>query len=157
MTRTSLKDYPCAIAQFAEIAGDKWSLLIIRDAFAGIDSFSDFARSIGVANNVLADRLRHLVDHGVLERTPLRPGVDRYRYRLTSAGRALFPITAAMMQWGDKWVFGSRGEPVTMLDRETHAPVQQVAVISRDGRCLGPDDVVYRRGPGWRQPAAPQE
>jgi DNA-binding HxlR family transcriptional regulator len=150
MTRTSLKDYRCSIAQFAEILGDKWALLIIRDAFGGVRSFSGFAKSLGIANNVLTERLRHLVDHGILVREQVRPDVDRHEYRLTPAGRALFPITAAMMQWGDKWVFGREGEPVQMLDRATHAPVQAIAVLARDGRFLGPDDVEYARGPGWR-------
>lgn len=152
MTRTSLKDYRCSIAQFAEILGDKWALLIVRDALAGARSFSQFARSLGIANNVLAERLRHLVDHGILLREPVRPGVDRFHYRLSPAGEALFPVTAAMMQWGDRWIFASEGEPVAVVDRETLAPVQPVAVIAADGRVLGPGDVEYRRGPGWRAP-----
>lgn len=147
MTRTSVKSMNCSIAQFAEIMGDRWSLLILRDAFVGVNTFSGFAKRLGVARNVLAERLENLVDHGIFERRRTRPEVERFTYELTPKGKALFPIGTAIMQWGDKWVFGSEGEPVRVLDRETGAPVQVVEVISRDGRMLELSDVQYAPGP----------
>ncbi len=147
MTRTSLKTMNCSIAQFAEILGDKWALLILRDAFIGVKTFSAFEKRLGIAKNVLTERLAHLVDHGILKRQQTRPGVERYTYELTPSGKALFPIGTAIMQWGDKWVFGAQGEPVRVLDKETQAPVQSVEVVSRDGRLLTLEDVDYVPGP----------
>lgn len=147
MTRTSIKSMNCSVAQFAEIMGDRWSLLILRDAFVGVNTFSGFAKRLGVAKNVLTERLSHLVDHGILERQQTRPGVERYTYELTPKGRALFPVGTAIMQWSDKWVFGSEGEPVRVLDKINNAPVQKVEVISRDGQMLELGDVTYAPGP----------
>ena len=86
MSRTSLKDWPCAFARAADIIGDQWSLLILRDAFYGVNTWSGFQRSLKVARNVLADRLERLTDAGILERKPVRPGAQRYTYELTEAG-----------------------------------------------------------------------
>ena len=144
MTRKSFEGVPCSVAQFAEVLGDKWALLIMRDALTGVNTFSGFQKKLGVAKNILSERLSHLVEHGVLERRQTRPGVDRYTYELTTKGKALFPIGTAIMQWGDKWVFGSSGEPVQVLDKKTGAPVQEVGVVSRDGQFLSHDDVLFK-------------
>lgn len=148
MTRTSFKAFNCSVARSLDIVGDKWSMLIIRDAFLGVSTFSAFQRRLNVARNILTDRLMHLVDNDVLERRQSKPGVERYEYHLTERGRALFPVITALMQWGDKWIFGSEGEPVQLLDLEKNAPVQQVAVMSRDGRYLEDGDVKFKLGPG---------
>ncbi|MEL7540863.1 MAG: helix-turn-helix domain-containing protein, partial [Pseudomonadota bacterium] len=147
MTRTSLKDVNCSVAQFAEILGDKWSLLIVRDAFTGVSTFSEFQKRLNVSKNVLTERLNNLVRHGIMDRVQTRPDVERYTYELTARGKALFPIGTAIMQWGDKWVFGSEGEPVRVLDKETGAPVQSIVVLSRSGNLLELDDVEYQPGP----------
>jgi DNA-binding HxlR family transcriptional regulator len=148
MTRTSFEDFNCSAARALDILGDKWTMLVIRDAFYGVSTFSEFRDRLGIARNVLTDRLEHLVRHDILERKPVRPGVDRHTYRLTERGKALFPVLIALVQWGDKWLFGSAGEPVQILDREARAPVQPVGVLARDGRYLAPRDVVYAPGPG---------
>ena len=101
MTRTSLKNVNCSLAQFAEIMGDKWSLLIVRDAFIGVKTFSEFQKRLQIAKNVLTERLNHLVENGVLTKEPTRPGVERFVYELTPMGRALFPVGSAIMHWGD--------------------------------------------------------
>ena len=147
MSRTSLKHMQCSLARTADILGDQWMLLILRDAFYGVKSFSDLRRNLGVAANVLSVRLEKLVDEGILAREPVRPGVERYHYHLTEKGKALFPVLISMTQWGDKWIFGNEGEPVQFIDREQRAPLQTVAVQARDGRCLQPADVTFRPGP----------
>ena len=148
MTRTSFEDFNCSAARALDVLGDKWTMLVIRDAFYGVSSFSQFQKRLGIARNVLSDRLEHLVNCDILERKPVRPGVDRYAYSLTEQGKTVFPILVALVQWGDKWKSGSAGEPVQILDRKSRAPVQPVGVLARDGRFLTPSDVFYAPGPG---------
>src|SRR5580693_7522306 len=102
----------CSVAGALSIVGDWWSLLIVRDALLGVRRFGEFKQSLGLARNILADRLRRLVDDGVLaregsERRPL--------YRLTEKGRDLAPAVIALMQWGDRWV-SRDGAPVVVTD-----------------------------------------
>jgi len=148
MSRTSLKTFNCSVAQTLDIIGDKWTLLIIRDAFLGVSTFSGFQRRLKVARNVLTDRLALLVENQILERRQIKPDVGRYEYHLSERGQALFPVLIGLMQWGDKWIFGSEGEPMQLLDRKKNAPVQQVGVMSRDGHFLRDEDVKFVPGPG---------
>ncbi len=148
MTRTSVKDMNCSIAQFAEIMGDKWALLIVRDAFVGVKTFSEFEKRLGISKNILTERLAHLVEHDILERVRIRPEIERYVYELTPRGRDLISLGAAIIQWSDKWVFGNKGEPVRMLDKKKGAPIQSIEIMARDGRMLGLEDIVFVPGPG---------
>lgn len=143
MTRTSLGAHNCSLARTVDIIGDKWALMILRNAFYGMRTFSAFQIDLGVAKSVLADRLKRLVDGRILEKVQSREGVERHEYRLTAAGGDLFPIVIGLVQWGDRWVFGPGREPMTILDRESGRPVQQVAVQSPGGRTLGPRDVTF--------------
>lgn len=144
MTRTSLKHFHCSMARTADIIGDKWTLLILRDAFFGGTSFSQFQKSLGVARNILSDRLEKLVDHGVLAKTPVRPGVERYTYELTERGRDLVPVLIAITQWGDRWIFGEGNEPFAFFDKASGEPIQQVEVQSSSGAALTADDITAR-------------
>lgn len=148
MRRTELEHFNCSFARTLDILGDRWTLMIIRDAFYGISRFSDFQSRLGMARNILADRLEQLVTHNILVKVPTRPGVERFSYRLTERGKELYPALVAFCQWGDKWIFGCQGEPVRILDKKTGAPVQKVAVVSRDGRYLESQDITYAPGPG---------
>lgn len=148
MTRTSLESFNCSLARSLDILGDKWAMLIIRDAFYGVSSFSSFLQRLGIARNVLTDRLNILVEGGVLERATARPDGERLVYRLTQQGRELFPVLVALTQWGDKWILGPGNEPVRILDADSGAPVQPVCVMSRDSRYLEVDAVTFVAGPG---------
>jgi DNA-binding HxlR family transcriptional regulator len=148
MSRTSLAEFNCSLARAAEVVGDKWTLLILRDAFYGISSFNEFQSRLGLAKTVLSARLTLLCEHGVLEKQNEALGSARARYRLTPRGRDLFPLVVALVQWGDRWVFGPGNEPIELLDKAQRAPLQPVAVVSRQGRCLHAGDVVYGPGPG---------
>jgi DNA-binding HxlR family transcriptional regulator len=148
MSRTPVHKMNCSWAQFAAVLGDKWSILILRDAFGGIKTFSEFEKRLGVAKNILSERLSQMVEKGILERRQSRPGIERYTYELTDRGKALFPVGVALMQWSDKWVFGSHGEPVKLTDKKSNAPIQAVNVISRDGRHLELEDIQWSPGPG---------
>ncbi len=144
MTRTSLETHHCSIARTVDIIGDKWALMILRDAFYGTRTFSAFQSGLGIAKTVLSDRLQRLTDAGILEKHQNREGVDRSIYRLTDAGRELFPVVVALLQWGDRWVFGAGHEPMEILDRATGVPVERMAVRALDGRPLTARDVTLR-------------
>lgn len=148
MTRTSLEDFNCSVARTLDLIGDRWTLLIIRDAFFGVSSFSKFAERLGVARNVLSGRLQALVDNGILDRIRTKPDVERFEYRLTERGRELLPVIVALTQWGDRWVFGEGHEPIRLLDRNKCAPVRAVTVQDEDGRDLSTADLRFAPGPG---------
>lgn len=123
-------------------------MLVIREAFGGASKFSEFSRQTGAAKNILTQRLDSLCKDGILKRVPQKEGSPRHSYVLTPKGLGLFPIIVALGQWGDKWVFGSEGEPVIIVDKTTGAPIQPVTVFSHDGRHLKPEDVGAVPGPG---------
>ncbi len=148
MMRTSLEHFNCSLARTIDVVGDKWTLLIIRDAFYGISSFSEFKARLGMTQTVLSDRLQKLVDHGILDRVQTRPDVERYAYKLSPSGRDLFPAIVSLVQWGDKWIFGADREPINIMDKRHNAPVQDMAVQARDGQFLQSRDVIYAPGPG---------
>lgn len=151
MARKSLEHMNCSWAQTAEAIGDKWSIMIIRCAFYGADTFSEFLDETGISKNILTQRLDHLVKHSVLEKRPSRPGGTRYLYKLTPKGRALFPAIAALGQWGDEWIFADKGAPVVLVDRANNKPVQKVELRAEDGRALKLRDVTFVAGPGATQ------
>lgn len=148
MTRTSLQDFNCSLARTVDIIGDKWMLLIIRDAFYGVQSFSEFQERLGLAKTVLSSRLQTLVDEDILKKVQTRPDVERYIYKLTPRGRDLFPVVVSLVQWGDRWVFGTGNEPVSILDKEQKAPIQPMGVQARSGAFLQPRDVSFAPGGG---------
>ncbi|MGW1405812.1 winged helix-turn-helix transcriptional regulator [Streptomyces sp. NPDC002403] len=104
--RTSLADADCAIAQALDVVGDWWTLLIVRDTARGVHRFDALQQELGVSRKVLTERLRLLVDAGVLFREPYQDRPPRYEYRLTPRGRALLPVLIALQDWGDTWVLG---------------------------------------------------
>jgi DNA-binding HxlR family transcriptional regulator len=117
MRHDQLADQNCAIARSAAILGERWVWVILRQAFIGARRFEDYQRGIGLARNILTDRLNHLVEHEVLERRPYAENAGRtlYEYRLTRKGQELFPIYVALMEWGNKWTDLPDGAPVELL------------------------------------------
>lgn len=140
--RTSHQDVPCGVARPLDAIGDGWSLLIVRDCFGGSTRFGEFQRSLGLAKNILAARLRNLVDHGILDAVPAADGGAHLEYRLTGKGRALFPLLVALRQWGEDYCFAPGEAHVRLVDRARGQPVRPVEVHAQDGRLLGPDDTV---------------
>jgi DNA-binding HxlR family transcriptional regulator len=118
MRRTSFSDMDCSVAQTLEVIGEWWTLLILRDSFQGVRRFDDFQRRLGVARNVLTQRLDRLVEQGILERRQYQDRPARYEYRLTEKGLDLYPVVIALMDWGDRWATDPDGPPVTL----THKP-----------------------------------
>jgi DNA-binding HxlR family transcriptional regulator len=117
MRKTSFAEMHCSVAQSLEIIGEWWTLLILRDAFLGVRRFDEFVTRLGIARNVLTNRLDTLVDAGVLERRPYDEARGRYDYLLTEKGRALWPVMTALRQWGDQWILGEGNEPVLLEHR----------------------------------------
>ena len=103
MARTDFSLMDCSIARTLEVIGERWSLLIVRDAFYGVRRFDDFRADLGIARNVLTDRLTTLVAQGVFERRLYEERPPRYEYVLTDKGRELLPVILTMMRWGDRW------------------------------------------------------
>ena len=123
----------CPVARAVDIVGDKWSLLIIRDAFDGIRRFNQFQRDLGIARNILAARLRDLVQAGVL-RVEDAPGGSAYQeYVLTEKGEDLFDLIVSLRQWGQEHAFAP-GEPRSVLvDAATGEPVPRLSYTTPDG------------------------
>lgn len=107
----------CSVARALEVVGERWALLILRDAFYGVSRFADFQRDLGVARNILTDRLTKLVASGVLEKVPYEERPPRFEYKLTPKGRDLLPVLLTMMHWGDKW--STDGTPPVTLTHTT--------------------------------------
>ena len=155
-TRLRYTDENCTIKGALEIVGEKWSLLVLREAFFGIRRFDDFHRALGCARNLLSDRLAKLVDHGVLERVEYRePGQRRrHEYHLTEKGLDLQPALVALMQWGDRWTSGPDGAPVEIRHRGCGAKVNAVLSCEDGHGELTPRETEAVPGPGARLAAA---
>jgi DNA-binding HxlR family transcriptional regulator len=118
MQRTSFADMPCSIARTLDVVGEWWTLLIIRDIFNGVRRFDDLLQHLGISRNILTDRLNSLVDKGVLKRARYQERPARYEYRLTEKGLDLLPVLLLLMRWGDKWLAGEQGAPVSVIHKD---------------------------------------
>src|SRR3954453_4732996 len=102
MLGNSYDDQVCSIARTLELIGERWTILIVRDAFLGVRRFDDFQRSLGIARNVLQNRLERLVEHEILERARYQERPERFEYRLTEKGLDLWPVLVSLISWGDR-------------------------------------------------------
>lgn len=135
----------CPVARSVSVVGDRWALLIVRDAFDGVCRFGDFQRNLSVSKNILADRLRKLVDAGILQTQSASDGTSYQEYVLTEAGLSLFPLIVALRQWGEAHLF-KRGERHSLLiDAETGKRVTYMAPLSADGSYLHPARTLVRK------------
>ncbi|MFH5923943.1 winged helix-turn-helix transcriptional regulator [Roseomonas xinghualingensis] len=145
MPRTDFSRMRCPIARSMEVLGERWAILVLREAFYGTTRFDDFGRHLGIAPNILSARLAKLVEHGLLERVP--EGA-RHAYRLTEMGRDFFPAFVALKRWSDRWMTGPEGPVVRMVDPATGEEVSSPPLLGTDGRPLGPESVRLLPGPG---------
>ena len=137
MKRKSLEHEECPLARSLEAVGDAWSVLIVRQAFAGDRRFGEFEKSLGVAKNILTVRLRKLVALGILEQVPVE-GSTYQEYALTEKGRGLFLVLMAIRQWGE----GCGGDnPYVLVDKRDRKPVRPLVFQAHDGRELAADDM----------------
>jgi DNA-binding HxlR family transcriptional regulator len=136
---------PCPVARSAGIVADRWSLLIVRDAFDGVRRFSDFQRSLGVARNILSDRLRRLLDAGILAMQAGSGGGAHQEYVLTAQGKSLFPVVVALRQWGEQYLFGPDEPHSELVEKKTGRPLRFMAPQSEDGSAVSPDETEVRK------------
>ncbi|MDP1795542.1 MAG: helix-turn-helix domain-containing protein [Acidimicrobiales bacterium] len=155
MRKTSFAEMNCSIAQSLEIIGEWWTLLILRDCFLGVRRFDDFVQRLGIARNVLTNRLETLVEAGVLERRTYDEGRGRHDYVLTDKGRALWPVITALRQWGDEWILGEGNEPVLLEHKGCGHSMSAVPTCSHCGESLDARSVRAIAGPGNAGPSLP--
>ena len=130
----------CGLAGALVMMGERWSFMILRAAFNGLKHFEEFQSELGIARNILSNRLARLVDHGILERHILDSDRRKVEYRLTRKGGGLLPSMIALRQWGEKWV-GSVSTTPVLVDSQNLKPIRPVAILSHDGRILKLSDL----------------
>jgi DNA-binding HxlR family transcriptional regulator len=137
----------CSIARALEVVGERWTLLIVRDAFLGLRRFDEFQASLGVARNVLTDRLNRLVEEGILERVRYSERPERYEYRLTRKGRDLQIALEGLRQWGDKYV---SDKPPRITRRKSDKRPVVAALVPKGAKVLRADEIESVPGPGLK-------
>jgi DNA-binding HxlR family transcriptional regulator len=146
MLKRDYEDQNCSIARALEIVGERWTLLIVRDAFLGLTRFDEFQQSLGIARNVLTDRLNRLVGEGILERTRYNERPPRHEYRLTSKGEDLRLALAGLRQWGDKYL---SDRPPRILRRVADKKQVVVAFVPKGAsNTVGAEEIESVPGPG---------
>lgn len=145
---STFSDFACSVARTVDVVGEWWSLLILRDLFAGMSRYDEIQRDLGIASNILAARLKTLRDAGVVDRTPDPDDARRWSYALTDKGRELYPVLLALMAWGDKWLAAPGRQPVLVV----HAACGQVtAAVPCCSVCAQPlrlEELQFVKGPG---------
>jgi DNA-binding HxlR family transcriptional regulator len=149
MRKTSFARWPCSIARTVDLLGDAWTPLIVRDAFYGARRFDEFQSGLGIARNTLADRLRRLVDEGLMHKQLYLTEPRRYEYLLTEKGRDFFAVLAVMSQWGDRWLAGDEGPPVTYHHNTCGHDTQPTVVCEVCREPLDAGNTSMRMGPGY--------
>ena len=137
----------CSVARALSIVGERWTLLIIRDAFKGTRRFDEFCRNLGVTRHRLAERLNGLVEAGVMTRVPYCDRPVRYEYRLTRMGLGLYPVLMTLGNWGDTWLDKGQGPPTEYWHAGCGKLSKPQISCSECGESLRPEEVSARPGP----------
>ena len=142
----------CGLPQALEVMGERWSFLILRAAFNGLVHFEEFSGQLGIARNILSNRLARLVDHGVLARTPCQQDRRKVEYRMTEKGSDLLPAMLALRQWGEKYTMNVPSNPV-LVDARDGEPIRPIAIRAHDGRDIGWHDLAWKDRDGYARGA----
>jgi DNA-binding HxlR family transcriptional regulator len=132
----------CGLPAALEVVGERWSFMIVRAAFNGICHFEEYLAEIGIARNILANRLSRLTESGILQRKPCPEDRRKVEYRLTDKGLDFLPAMIALRQWGEKWETGMPSNPI-LADERDRRPIASVAIHSHDGRVLHHNDLCW--------------
>lgn len=146
MRNEPLCNAPCPIARSLGRIGDSWSMIILRDAFAGFTRFDEFQKSANVAPNILSRRLKELVDDGLLEKVSYSTTPPRYEYHLTALGRDFRPVILALAEWGNRY-FSPEGAQIQLVERETQRPVETILIDKATGETITPEKYALMPGP----------
>ena len=147
MKYKSLSHMNCSLAQTLEVIGERWTLMILRDAFFGAKRFRQFEQSLGISKNILTTRLNQLVDDGIMEKRPSPDGAHQ-EYLLTDRGYDLQPVLLSIMHWGDKHKANPAGDRLVFVERGTGKPIRPMSAVSNDGRTLSGREIKATAGPG---------
>lgn len=148
MQRTDFGAMTCSIARSLAVAGEPWSPLVLRDVWVGIDRFDDLQRDLGISRKVLAERLKHLVEEGLLARRPYSERPARYEYVLTRKGLEFVDVLMVMAQWGDRWTAGDAGPPVHRRHRACGEVTRIELRCAKCGEIVTSSDIDVGPGPG---------
>jgi DNA-binding HxlR family transcriptional regulator len=141
MTAFKVQASNCAILPAVELIGEKWAFLILRSAFNGLVHFEEFQCGLGIARNILSNRLSKLVLGGIMTRSPDPEDGRKLVYSLTEKGEGLLPVVIALRQWGEKWGLGRHQSD--LVDRRDGRALQRISLLSADGRELGMRDLAW--------------
>lgn len=133
----------CSLPTALEVMGERWSFMILRAGFNGVYHFEEFLSVLGIARNILSNRLARLVEHGIMKREPLPGDRRKIEYRLTEKGMDLLPAMLALRQWGEKYGTGVPSNPV-LCDSRDGMPIAAIGIHAHDGRTLGPRELEWR-------------
>lgn len=148
MRWNEIKHEPCSIARSLSIIGDRWTLLILRNAFLGTRRFDDFQMQLGVTRHLLTARLKLLVVEEILKKIPYQSQPTRYEYKLTEKGFELYPVLMSLIKWGNKWTVDERGIPLKHINRETGESIQPLLIDENTGKAIDARNVELKIGPG---------
>jgi DNA-binding HxlR family transcriptional regulator len=133
----------CGLPAALEVMGERWSFMILRAGFNGMHHFEEFLTTLGIARNILSNRLARLVEHGIMKRQALPDDRRKIEYRLTDKGLDLLPAMLALRQWGEKYGAGVPSNPV-LCDERDGMPIRLIAIQAQDGRVLSPMELEWR-------------
>ena len=137
----------CPVARSVDLIGDRWSLLIVRDAFDGVRRFGDFQSGLGVARSVLTNRLKHLVQTGIFEVRPASDGTSYQEYVLTPKGQSLFPVVVAFRQWAGQYLFEADEARSQLVDTVTGQPLGLMQPVTVQGQVIAPEQTRVKKNP----------
>lgn len=146
--------YSCSVAKTVDVMGERWTVLILREAFLGVKRFDHMQRDLGIARNILSDRLTKLVDHEILEKRQYSERPARFEYRLTERGRDLYPVILTLMAWGDKHLPHPAGPPVQVVHEPCGHEMTPVLTCPHCSEVVAARDTRPVAGPGLRAAAS---
>ena len=138
----------CSVARTLDILGDRWIFLILREAFFGVRYYDQFLSNLGIATNILSDRLKRLVKNNIMEKHKDLTDSRRMKYRLTIKGRDLYPVTLAFMQWGDRWLSDENGPPLLLHHTPCNHTLEPVMCCAHCKEKIDVKDVTYEKKSG---------
>lgn len=141
----------CSVGRSLEILGDRWIFFIIREAFFGVRYYDRFRTNLGIATNILTDRLKWLVENGIFEMRKDTKDARRKKYSLTEKGRDLYPVILAFIRWGDRWLADESGPPLLLRHRKCGHRLTPVMCCEQCGEAIDLNDVTYEET--WRKNA----